>query len=120
MIFLYSFLIGGLICAIAQFLMDKFKLIPIYVTCLFVTLGSIFTAGELYQKLVDFSGIRKAYEKLLPISNFGASLTLSALEEAKEVGYIGILTGMFNKTAPGIIVVMVLSFILALIFKPRG
>lgn len=116
MIFLYSFLIGGLICAIAQFLMDKFKLIPIYVTCLFVTLGSILTAGELYQKLVDFSGFGAG----LPISNFGASLTLSALEEAKEVGYIGILTGMFNKTAPGIIVVMVLSFILALIFKPRG
>ena len=26
MIYLYAFLIGGLICAIAQFLMDKFKL----------------------------------------------------------------------------------------------
>ena len=114
--FLLAFICGGLICLIGQFLMDKFKLIPIYVTCLFVTLGSIFPAGNLYQKLVDFSGFGAG----LPISNFGASLTLSALEEAKEVGYIGILTGMFNKTAPGIIVVMVLSFILALIFKPRG
>lgn len=113
---LFSFLIGGLICAIAQFIMDKFKLMPIYVTCLFVTLGSIFTTGRLYQKLVDFSGFGAG----LPISSFGASLTLSALEEAQKVGYIGILTGMFDKTAPGIIVVIILSFIISLIFKPKG
>ena len=116
MIILYSFLIGGLICAIAQFLMDKFKLMPIYVTCLFVVLGSIFTAGKLYQKLVEFSGFGAG----LPISSFGASLTLSALEEAEKVGYIGILTGMFSKTSPGIIVVIVFSFIIALLFKPKG
>lgn len=116
MIYLYSFIIGGLICAIAQFIMDKFKLMPIYVTCLFVTLGSIFTVGRLYQKLAKFCGFGAS----LPISSFGASLTVSALEEAEKVGYIGILTGMFNKTAPGIIVVIVLSFLLSLIFKPKG
>lgn len=116
MTILYSFIIGGLLCAFAQFLMDKFKLMPIYVTCLFVTLGSIFTTGRLYQKLVEFSGFGAG----LPISSFGASLTVSALEEANKVGYVGILTGMFNKTAPGIIVVIVLSFMLSLIFKPKG
>lgn len=116
MIFLLSFIVGGLICAIAQFLMDKFKLMPIYVTCLFVLLGSIFTLGNLYQKLVTFSGFGAG----LPISSFGASLTAAAISKAKEVGYIGILTGMFDKTSPGIIVVIVLSFILALISKPKG
>ena len=116
MIYLYSFLIGGLICGIAQFIMDKFKLMPIYVTCLYVTLGSVFTTGRLYQKLAEFSGFGAS----LPISSFGASLTVSALEEAEKVGYIGILTGMFNKTSPGIIVVVVLSFIISLIFKPKG
>lgn len=116
MIYLFSFFIGGLICAVAQLIMDKFKLMPIYVTCLFVTLGSIFTTGRLYQKLVEISGFGAS----LPISSFGASLTLAAVEEANEVGYIGILTGMFNKTSPGIIVVIVLSFIVSLIFKPKG
>jgi len=116
MIFLYAFLVGGLICAIAQFLMDKFKLMPIHVTCLYVTLGSIFTVGRLYQKLVSFSGFGAG----LPISNFGASLTLAALEEAQDSGYFGVLTGMFNKTAPGIIIVVFLSFILSLMFKPKG
>ena len=116
MILIYSFLIGGLICALAQFLMDKFKLMTIYVTCLFVLLGSIFTTGRLYQKLVEFSGFGAG----LPISSFGASLTLAAIEEAENVGYIGILTGMFNKTSPGIIIVIVISFLISLIFKPKG
>ena len=116
MIFLLSFLIGGLICGIAQFILDKFKLMPIHVTCLYVSLGSVLTTGRIYQKLVEIGGFGAS----LPISSFGASLTLSALEEAEKVGYIGILTGMFNKTAPGIIVVIVLSFFLSLIFKPRG
>lgn len=116
MIFIKCFLIGGLICAIAQFIMDKFKLMPIYITCLFVTLGSIFTIGELYQKLVKFCGFGAG----LPISNFGASLTMSSLEKAEEVGYMGIFYGMFEKTGPGIIVVIVVSFILSLIMKPRG
>lgn len=116
MIYLLSFLIGGLICMIAQILMDKFKLLPIYITCLFVTLGSIFTINRLYQKLVDISGFGAG----LPISSFGASLTLSSIEKAEEVGYIGILTGMFEKTSPGIIIVIVLSFVISLIAKPKG
>lgn len=116
MIYLFSFLIGGLICAIAQFIMDKFKLMPIYVTCLYVCLGSLFTIGGIYQKLVEFCGFGAG----LPISSFGASLTLSAVEKAEEIGYFGILSGMFEKTAPGIIIVIVLSFFMALITKPRG
>ena len=42
------------------------------------------------------------------------------IEKAKEVGYIGIFTGMFEKTSPGIIVVIVLSFAISLIAKPKG
>lgn len=116
MILLYSFIIGGLICAIGQLLMDKFKLMPIYVTCLFVCLGSILTINNIYPKLIKISGFGAG----LPISSFGSSLTVSALERAKEVGYIGILQGMFDKASPGIIVVIVFSFIIALIFKPKG
>ena len=116
MIYLFSFLIGGLICAIAQFIMDKFKLMPIYVTCLYVCLGSLLTIGGIYQKLVEFCGFGAG----LPISSFGASLTLSAVEKAKEIGYFGILSGMFEKTSPGIIIVIVVSFFMALITKPKG
>lgn len=116
MIYLYAFLFGGLICAIAQFLMDKFKLLPIYVTCLFVLIGSFLNICNVYQFFVDKFGAG-AY---LPISSFGASLTSSAIEEAKNVGYIGILTGMFSSTSAGIVIAIICSFIIALILKPKG
>lgn len=116
MIFLKSFIIGGLICAFAQLLMDKFKLMPIYITCLFVLLGSLFSIGSLYQKLIEFSG----FGARLPISSFGASLTIGAVEEAREVGLIGIISGMFNNVSSGIVIVIVFSFIMALIVKPKG
>ena len=116
MIYLKCFLIGGMICAIAQIIMDKFKLMPIHITCLYVVLGSIFTVNGLYQKLVQFSGFGAG----LPISSFGASLTQSAIDKANEVGYLGIFSGMFEKTSPGIIFVIVLSFVLAIISKPNG
>lgn len=116
MIFLFCFLIGGLICAIAQIIMDKFKLMPIHVTCLYVVIGSILSINGIYKKIVSFSGFGAG----LPISSFGATLTSSALEKANDVGYIGIFSGMFEKTAPGIVVVIVVSFILAIIAKPKG
>lgn len=101
---------------LAQVIMDKFKLLPIHITCLFVVLGSLLSIKGLYQKLVDFSGFGAG----LPISSFGASLTKSALEKANEIGYLGIFSGMFEKTSPGIIVVIVVSFVLAILFKPKG
>lgn len=116
MIYLYCFIVGGLICALAQFLMDKFKLMPIYVTCLFVLIGSLLAIGDVYKKVVDFSGFGAS----LPISSFGYSLTTAAVEKAEEIGYLGILTGMFDKTAAGIIFVIVISFVLSIFVKPKG
>ena len=116
MSYLICFIIGGVICAIAQIIMDKFKLMPIHVTCLSVVLGAIFTVSRLYQKLVEFSGFGAG----LPISSFGASLTQAAIDKANEIGYIGIFSGMFEKTSPGIVFVIVLSFALAIISKPKG
>ena len=116
MIYLLCFLIGGVICAFAQIIMDKFKLMPIHVTCLYVVLGSLFTVSRLYQRLVEFSGFGAG----LPISSFGASLTQAAIDKANDIGYLGIFSGMFEKTSPGIIFVIVLSFALAIISKPKG
>ncbi len=116
MIFLTSFLVGGMICALAQILMDVFKLVPVYITSLFVFLGSLLNIGNIYDRLIQFSGAGAS----LPISSFGHSLTHAAVEEAMEVGYIGILTGMFQMTSVGITMAIVFAFLMALIFKPKG
>ncbi len=116
MIFLYAFLVGGAICAAGQFLIDRFKLTPCHVTGIFVILGAALDTFSLYDKLIEFAGAGA----LVPISSFGHSLLHGALEAAKEDGIVGILGGMFDITAPGITAAIIFSFVVALIFKPRG
>lgn len=116
MIILYAFLVGGLICAIGQIMMDVFRLLPIHVTTIFVFLGALFDFNLWYDKLSEFAGAGAT----IPISSFGHSLLHGALEEAGKVGYIGIFTGIFNETASGIMAAITFAFLVALIFKPRG
>ena len=46
-----AFLIGGFICFIGQILMDKFKLLPLHITVMFVVVGSILEAFNIYDYL---------------------------------------------------------------------
>lgn len=116
MIFLYAFLVGGVICGIGQLILDKFKLTPGHITALFVVLGAILDSFNLYDKLIELAGAGA----LLPITSFGHSLLHGALEKANEVGFIGIGMGMFDLTASGITASILFAFIVALIFKPKG
>lgn len=115
MIFIYAFLVGGLICASGQFIRDKFKLTPVHINAYFVMIGSVLEGFNLYDKLISFSGAGA----LVPITSFGHSLTHAAFAKATEVGYIGIGTGLFDKTSMGIASAIVFAFIMSLIFKPK-
>ena len=114
--YLLAFLVGGLICAIGQFMMDKFKLLPIYITVLFVTIGSFLEMFGLYDKLIAIGHAGA----LIPISSFGHSLTHAAVEGAMENGYLGLLLGIFDLTAPGITSAILFAFVVAVVFRPKG
>ena len=116
MIFLNAFLVGGLICAIGQFILDYFKLTPAHITCGFVVAGAALDTFELYDKLITFAGAGAQ----LPIMSFGHSVMHGAMEKSQEVGFIGLATGMFDLTAGGITAAILFAFIMALIFKPKG
>jgi stage V sporulation protein AE len=116
MIFFNAFLVGGLLCLVAQLLMDIFHLLPIHLTVLYVLLGSVFEAFGLYDKLIAFGGAGA----LLPISSFGHSLSHAALSATKEKGLLGLFTGIFDITASGISFAVFFSFLAALVFKPKG
>lgn len=114
--YLMAFIVGGLICLIAQLLMDLFKLLPIHLTVLYVILGSFFEIFKIYDWLIKVGHAGA----LMPISSFGHSLTQAAVSKASEVGYLGILLGMFDLTSAGISTAIIFAFIMALIFKPKG
>lgn len=116
MIFVYAFVVGGLICVIGQLIMDKFKLPPVYVTSLFVFLGAALDLFNIYDKLIDFAGAGAS----IPISSFGHALLHSALDKANEIGVLGLFVGVFDLTAAGIASAIIFAFFTALIFKPKG
>lgn len=116
MIFLYAFLVGGLICMIAQIIMDIFKLTPGHITGLFVMFGTLLDFFNFYDKLIKFAGAGA----FLPITSFGHSLIHSAYQGALKDGFIGLSNNMFNSTSSGIVWTIVISVIIGIIFKPRS
>ena len=54
------------------------------------------------------------------IADFGHSLIHGALAKAESLGLIGILSGMFDLTAAGIVSAIIFSFIFTLFFKPKN
>ena len=116
MIYLYAFLLGGLICGIAQVIMNTFKLTVGHMTVMFVCIGTLLDFNNFYDKLINFAGAGA----LLPITNFGHSLVHSSFEKAKEIGFLGVFSGLYDKTSLGIGLTIFLSIFVALIFKPKS
>jgi len=115
-IFVYAFLVGGAICAIGQFLMDRFKLTPAHIVCLFIVIGAALDVFGLYDRLIKFAGAGAQ----LPITSFGHSIIHGAMDAASEKGILGIAGGMFELTTVGITSAILFAFIAALVFKPKS
>ena len=115
MTYIYAFLFCGLVCLIAQIILDNTKLTPGHVTSLFVVVGAALDVFGIYDKIVLYAGAGA----LIPITSFGHLLIHGAMDTASNLGPLGLALGIFNLTSAGISVAVVLSFILALILKPR-
>jgi stage V sporulation protein AE len=115
-IFIWAFIIGGLICVLGQIMMDIFKLTPAHTMSTLVVIGAILGGFGIYDSLVKFAGAGAS----VPICSFGNSLVKGALMEAEHTGIIGVLTGIFEVTSSGISSAIIFAFIASLIFKPKG
>ena len=115
MTFIYAFLFCGIVCMIGQIILDNTKFTPGHVTSMFVVVGAALDVFGIYDKIVLYAGAGA----LLPITSFGHLLIHGAMETATTQGTIGLAFGVFNLTSAGISVALFLSFVLALIFKPR-
>jgi len=115
-VYLWAFVVGGLICVLGQLFMDVGKLTPAHTMSALVVLGAVLDGFGLYEPLIDFAGAGAT----VPITSFGNALVHGALAEAERTGIIGILTGIFEVTSAGISAAIIFSFMAALLFKPKG
>ncbi|MEG1560028.1 MAG: stage V sporulation protein AE [Clostridia bacterium] len=113
--YVYVFLIGGAICTVGQLLLSYTKLTSARILVIFVTLGVILTALNLYQPLVEIGHAGAT----VPLTGFGYSLAKGAIEGAKANGVIGAFTGGISATAGGVAAAIVFGYIFALICTPK-
>ena len=110
------FWVGGLICVIAQILIDKTKLTPARIMVLYVVSGAALTLLGIYQPLVEFAGAGAT----VPIIGFGHSLAKGAMKAVDKTGLLGAFTGGITATAGGITAAILFGYLFALVFKSKG
>lgn len=116
MMYLRSFIVGGLICVIAQILMDRTKLMVGRIMVIFVVSGVILTGLGLYQPLVDYAGGGAT----VPIVGFGYSLAKGVMQEVDQAGLMGAISGGLKATAGGISAAIAFSYLAALVSSPKA
>ena len=114
--YVYAFVIGGAICAVAQILLDKTALTPARIVVLFVTLGVVFTALGLYEPLVDLAGAGAT----VPITGFGYTLAKGVEKGVEEHGALGILTGGLSASSGGVSAAVLFGYLFSIVSDPRG
>ena len=110
-----AFLVGGILCAIGQILIDYTKLTPARILVCYVVAGVILGALGLYEPLIEFAGAGAT----VPLSGFGYLLFDGVKQAVDEKGLLGVLTGGLAASAAGITAAMLFGLIVALIFKPK-
>ena len=109
------FLTGGIICVIAQILIDKTAMTGARILVSYVVIGVILSGIGVYKKIVDFGGAGAT----VPIVGFGNALTEGTKKAVDETGLLGALTGGLTGTAAGITATVVFAFIWSMLFKSR-
>jgi stage V sporulation protein AE len=116
LLFAKVFLVGGALCAIGEVLLLRTKLTSARILVVYVVAGVLLTAIGVYKPLVDFAGAGAT----VPLTGFGYSLAMGAIEAVREQGLLGAFTGGVVNTAAGIAAAVVFGLLNALLFKPRA
>lgn len=113
--YINAFLVGGLICAIGQILIDKTKLTSARILVLFVTVGVLLTGLGIYPKIVEIGGAGAT----VPLTGFGYSLAKGTMSDIDKYGLLGIFTGGIRSTAAGVAAAIFFGYLAAVAFKPK-
>lgn len=113
--YLKAFLLGGVLCAIGQILIDKTKLTPARILVLYVVAGVALGALGLYQPLIDWGGAGAS----IPLTGFGNTLAKGVKEAVQKDGLLGVIIGGVKAAAGGITAAVVFGYLAALLFKPK-
>ena len=109
------FVAGGLLCVIAQILIDKTKLTPARILVGYVVTGVILTAAGVYEPFVKFAGSGAT----VPLTGFGYALARGTEKAVTEKGLLGALSGPLTAASAGIAAAILSALLFTLIFQSK-
>ena len=113
--YIKAFIVGGIICALVQILMEKTKLLPGRIMVLLVCTGAVLGAIGVYEPFSEWAGAGAN----VPLLGFGNVLWTGIKEAVDQDGLLGIFKGGFTASAVGISAALVFSYLASLIFDSK-
>lgn len=113
--YIKAFLVGGLICALVQILLDRTKLMPGRIMVLLVCSGAVLGFLNVYQPFQDFAQAGAS----VPLLGFGNVLWKGVKEAVDKEGFIGVFMGGFKASAIGISAALIFGYLASFIFDPK-
>ena len=113
--YLKAFLVGGLICAAAQLLVDRTALTPARILSGCVVLGVFLGAVGAYAPFAEWAGAGAS----VPLLGFGNVLAGGVREAVAEKGLSGAFTGGLTAAAGGIAASVLFGYLFALVGRPK-
>ncbi len=110
-----AFIIGGLICALVQILLDRTKMMPGRVMVTLVVTGTILGWLGLYEPFSEWAGAGAT----VPLLGFGNTLWKGVAEGIGKDGFLGIFKGGFTAASAGIAGALIFGYLGALVFSPK-
>ncbi len=111
-----TFVSGGIICLIAQLLIDLTRLTPARILVLYVSLGVLIFAVGAFEpmKKIFSSGVS------VPLIGFGANIAKGVREAVEKEGLIGAITGGLTSSSAGITAALLCGLFASVLFKTRS
>lgn len=111
--YLGSFLIGGLICLIAQIFIIRTKVTSSRILVALVIIGAILEGLGVFQYIVQIGHSGAT----VPIIGFGSNLTKGVIKAVRQEGVLGLFKGALTSSSVGIAVSILSAYFFALIFS---
>ena len=114
--YVYVFAVGGILCAIAQLLIDRTNFSPARIMVSYVIAGVVLTALGIYEPIVRFANSGAT----VPIIGFGYSLAKGAQKAVEQDGWLGVLGGGIKGTSMGIAAAIFFGMVCSVLSKPKA
>ena len=110
-----AFVVGGIVCALVQILMEKTKMLPGRIMVLLVCSGAVLSFLGIFEPIQNFAGAGIT----VPLLGFGNVLMKGVKEAVDQEGVLGLFMGGFKAGAVGCSAALIFGYLASLVTNSK-